>query len=171
MARLTATTDTDGLEARFFQEARRLQANLNQTAQDIGVDSELIFSSHALRKSGRLSRGVESHAAGSTVLVTVHAKNPKTGYDYVGVTRFGHRKMRIKPKHAAKPGRYLAPIPGVGPRWVKKRAALQTPFGFFASVRGFKPKGDWAKKALPEVKANARQQVEKLGHDIMVRLA
>ncbi len=170
MAEFKAEVDTDGLEEKFAREAARLRDNLRETLRAIGDDAELVFAAHALRKTGRMARGVRAQSAGDTVLVTVHAENPETGFDYVAVTRFGHRKRVIKPRHAPRPGRYLAPIPGVGPRWVNKRAALRTPFGFRASVRGFKPSGDWALRALPQVRRSADREMKLLGQQIVVRL-
>ncbi len=171
MSRLRAKVNTKGAERRFEQTARDLQSELNEIVKEVGEDAELIFAAHALRDTGRMSRGVRSTPQGSTALVQVHAEDPKTGFDYVAVTRFGHRVDRIHPKHAPRDGRYLAPIPGVGPRWVRKRAALRTPFGYRASVRGFKPKGDWADRARPQIEQNASQMLTRFGGRVTARLS
>jgi hypothetical protein len=164
----------DRVARNFQEEAARLHQEALGTMQDIGSDAELIYSAHALKKTGRMSRGVTSRTKGNVVIVEVHAKDPKSGFDYVAVTRFGHKLKFIRSRRAwprTGPGRHLAPIPGVGPRWVDNAPALQTPFGIFARVRGFRPKGDWAKRALPAVQRAADRQAESLGHGIVVRLS
>lgn len=172
MSKFKATTETRGAERRFNAVANEMERELRDLVEEVGDDAEIIFAAHALKKTGRMSRGVRSIPRGTTATVQVHAKDPNSGFDYVAVTRFGHRKAFIEPKHAVRnPGRYIAPIPGVGPRWVSKRAALKTPFGFFARVRGFKPKSDWAQAAIPEVQRNAQQTISRLGLKITARLS
>lgn len=145
-------TGADGLARRLITEALNMQRDLERAVEGLGEDAEIIFAAHALHRTGRMARGINSQPAPGGVLVTAHAKNPQSGYDYVGVTRFGHRLRRIFPKRA----KALGPIPGIG---------------FRRSVRGFRPKGDWAAKALPEIHREAERASEELGHRILVRLA
>jgi hypothetical protein len=177
MTKLKAEGDARGAHRRFRTEAQRLENELENIVREVGDDSELIFSAHALKDTGRMSRGVRSIPTGTTAVITVHAENPDTRFDYVAVTRFGHRVERIYPKHDVQnPGRYLAPTPR-GPRWVDKKPALRIPKGnkhgggFYASVRGFKPQGDWAQRALPEVERNASQALTRFGIRVTARLS
>lgn len=178
MAKIRAKGDAQGAERRFLRETSRLERELRDTVREVAEESELIYSAFALRKTGRMSRGVKAHPAGMTATVTVHAREPKTGFDYVAVTRFGHLKARIYPTHAAKAARFTPkkakafPLPGIGFRAsIRGFAALNTPFGFRRSVRGFRPSSDWAERALPEVEANASEKMTAVGLRVVTRLA
>lgn len=164
-------SDVDHASEKFRRASLVIRRELHESVKDVAEDSELIYGAFALKDTGRMSRGVKAKVAGSGAVVTVHARDPESGFDYVAVTRFGHNTAKIVPKHSAKSGRYLAPIPGVGPRWVQKKAALMTPFGPRASVRGFHPSGDWADKAWPQVKANADARMNRAGAAIAAALA
>lgn len=171
MGKVRAQFDDKGFAAAFLREAARVREELRGAVSDVAGDAELIYAAHALFKTGRMSRGVKAVVAGDTALVRVDAVDPRTGFDYVAVTRFGHRVRRIVPKHEPKDERYLAPIPNVGPRWVNKRAALSTPFGFRASVRGFHPTQDWAAGAMPDVQKAADQRMAELGRGFTTRMS
>lgn len=148
MASVDISVDSAGagrLARRFEIAAERLPRETAQAVEDLGEDAELILAAHALRRSGRMARNITATSQGLSAIVTVEAKNPETGYDYVGVTRFGHRVARIYPKRAK---------------------ALRTPFGPRASVRGFHPASDWRDDALPEIAAQARVITMRLGRRI-----
>jgi hypothetical protein len=170
VVRVRAEFDDKGFADTFLREVARMREELRGAVSDVAGDAELIYAAHALFKTGRMSRGVKATVAGDTALVRVDAVDPRTGFDYVAVTRFGHRVRRIVPRHEPKDGRYIAPIPNVGPRWVSKRAALKTPFGFRASVRGFHPAQDWAALALPDVQKAAEDRMAALGRGFAVRV-
>jgi hypothetical protein len=155
--------DADKLVRDILRQIASMRDDLDGAVRRVADDAEIIFAGFAPKKSGRLSRGMSSKVSGDTAIVRADARNPTTGYDYVGVTRFGHRLSRIYPtrtwsERAAQRGE-LRP------------AALKTPFGYFASVRGFKPKGDWADRALPEIHAEAENEMERLGREFLVRFA
>lgn len=140
-------------EARKMATAASLLVeDLHQAKRDLGTKSELVFAAHALHETGRMARGVVAHDFGD-ILVDVHARNPLTGFDYVGVTRFGHSVARITAKG---PGH-----------------ALRLPFDggiFRRSVRGFHPGVDWAETALPQIYAQADQVAQALGRKVASRL-
>lgn len=139
---------------RFERAADRLRHDVERAVSEVAQDSELIFAGHALRKSGRMARGIAATSAGTTALVHAHAQNPETGFDYVGVTRFGHRARIIRPVRAK-----ALRIPVAGG------------FIFRKSVRGFHPKEDWAARASPEVERGAQDAVRRIGREISVRIA
>lgn len=146
----------------FLRAAAQLQGDLREAARDIGEEAELIYSSVSPKSTEgtpRLARGMSSEARGNLVLVRAHARDPESGYDYVGVTRFGHKLPRIHPTRVW--GRSGPPY----------GAALRTPRGFFKSVPSYQPKGDWSRRAHPAILQTARRRVQKLGHDITVKLA
>jgi hypothetical protein len=162
------------LAARASAISGILDNELTRSAQQLGVDAELIYQRHAPRRSGRLARGIRAVALGDQVFVSAVAVDPKSQYDYVGVTRFGHRK------------RVIVPVTKRGlPR--KARTVRRTKTGQFAErgrghlvfqslgrwwflshVRGFRPKTDWVQDAWPEVKMLADAEMEKLAREITV---
>lgn len=158
----------------FRQGANELRRELYLVVKNLSTDAEIIFAAHAPKKSGRLARGVRGRAVGDTALITAHARNPRTGYDYVGVTRWGHKLKWIVPTRAwprSGVGKKLMNIPDVGWRWAQPAPALKLPFGFFRRVRGYKPAGDWVEKAIPEVQREGEMAMAELGEQFVLRLA
>lgn len=135
----------DGLARRFETASWRLGRETADAVHDLGQDSELILAAHALHRSGRMARNITAKGYGLNVMVTVEARDPETGFDYVAVTRFGHRVARIYPTRAQ---------------------ALRTPWGPRASVSGFHPATDWRDDALPAIEAQAEVVVGRLGQRI-----
>lgn len=138
---------------RFLMASQAVEEELQKGLEELGDVSELIFAAHALRRSGRMARGVVARAFGSKVIVRVDAKDPKSGFDYVGVTRFGHRVSIIRPKRAK---------------------ALRIPLAggviFRRSSRGFHPAGDWAEQAIPQIEREAQSVATRIGRRIEARL-
>jgi hypothetical protein len=149
---------------RFLTAADRLKEDTLEGQRELGRLSEVVFAAHAPHRSGRLIRGISSLVLGGRVIVKDEARNPETGYDYVGVTRFGHKVARIYPKHAA------ASSLATGKA---KKGALRIPMGggfiFRASVAGYHPGSDWADEALPEVRSQAQVVATRLGRRIEAR--
>lgn len=108
-----------------------------------------VYRRHAPRRSGRLHRGIRVTGGGSAFTVRADAENPQTGYDYVGVTRKGHRVRVIRPRRA----RALAINIGGG-------------VIFRASAKGYRPKSDWAHDARPEVLRQGREAQRDLARRI-----
>lgn len=151
MGKVKVDTKDVGTFGRLLSRGmRELERRLNQAMRDVGGDAELAFAAYALRSTSRLARGIRARVVGDTVVVGATAVNPRSGYDYVSVTRFGHRVSRIYPVNA----RALGPIPGIG---------------FRRSVRGYRPAGDWRDRALPTVEYEAGRRMEALGRSFSVR--
>lgn len=172
MGQVVASIQTRGSGRRFMIVAEELDRDAQDAIEGLGTDAELIFASHAPTRTGRLGRGIQSVLVGAMVIVRSTARNPKTGYNYTGVTRFGHRTMWIEPRHSPRNReKYLAPIPGVGPRWVYRQPALSVGGRFFARVRGYKPSHDWAEEAIPEVHRETTATATRLGREIVAKLS
>lgn len=155
MGRFPARIDgADRGARRLLEGARTLREEMRRAVGALAEDAELIFAAHALRRSGRLARGMSSRVSGTVALVRADARNPESGYDYVGVTRFGHRVRRIYPRRA----RALR-IPLPDGRVIFRR-----------SVRGFRPRGDWAQRALPDIHREAERAARRLGIRLEARL-
>lgn len=157
--------------------ARRVSSTISdsmmQSLRDVSADAELIYQAHAPRRSGRLARGIRAVPVGvDQVTVSAVAVDPKSGFDYVAVTRFGHRK------------RIIVPVSRGGSRR-KSRAVVRTATGQFAkrsggrlvftsrgrlwrlsSVRGFRPKSDWVEDAFPEIAEIAKTEMQKTANKI-----
>lgn len=168
--------DVNSLLRKVLDARTSMDRDLRRAVDELGDDAELIYASHALKNTGRMARGIRARRAGNLVLVEVHARNPQSGYDYVGVTRFGHKVARIYPRHAPKAEKFFPkvakafPLPGIGfRRSIKGFAALKTPLGFFRSVRGFHPASDWADRAWPQVVQVAHEKADALGLELVAR--
>lgn len=144
----------------------------DEIVRDVADDAELIFAAHALVATGRMARGVRAVSEGDGMLVRVDARDPETGYDYVGVTRKGHRRRIIQARSRRFGPRGRNPASVVGTRRARRRGAsamLRTPWGFRHSVRGFHPASDWAADALPEVREALQQRLDGLAKRIALR--
>lgn len=183
MARIAITARPRGVDhvlRRFGVAAGRLPLDTLEAQRELGRRSEVSFAAHAPFKTGRLIRGISSQESGSTIIVKDEARNPESGYDYVGVTRFGVREARIYPKH-----RFASVVLATRKRrkgellthgydsFVDGRPALRFTIGgrvlYRASVAGYHPDHDWAEDALPEVQAQAQVVASRLGETITAR--
>jgi hypothetical protein len=158
---------------RSFISARDgLKADTLEAERELGRKSEVIFGSHAPHRTGRLIRGISSIFLGDKVIVRDEAKNPASGYDYVGVTRFGHKVSRLYPAQ-----RFAAFVLATKGRRKTSRTshppALRFVIGgkvlYRASVAAYHPDHDWAEEALPEVGAAAQGVATRLGRRIEAR--
>lgn len=145
-----------------FPNPNELDAILAEEIRGVGDDAELAFAAHARHASGRMARGVKAHQRGSIVEVVVHARNPDGGYDYVGVTRFGHKGEFIYPRQDRRAA-YV--IDTKRRRHTGKKVgdqpALRFVIGgrvfFRGRVKAFHPDHDWAEDAMPEVREAAER--------------
>lgn len=164
-------TGADRVARRMQIAAATIDDDVLEAQKALGETSELIFAAYALKRTGRLARGIVSRVLGSVVQVEAHAKDPRSGYDYVGVTRFGHRVARIEPRADRAP----ASVRATGRSRARgAHAALRIPVGGTAIYRrwsrGFHPARDWAEAAIPQVEAAAERQAQKLGEKVAERI-
>jgi len=171
MGLFKATIDARGVEQRFDRAVGELEREMRRTVEEIGDDAEVILAAHALRDSGRLARGIESTAAGNTAIIRSTARDPKSGFAYTNVTRFGHRKEFIRPKGR---GFQAFNVATRGRRARGRAATLRFTIGgrvlYRPYVKGFRPKSDWVEDALPEIQREAERSSIRLGQRIGVRL-
>lgn len=155
----------------FITGAASLKGDLFEAQKELGRKAEVIFGAHAPFKSGRLIRGISSFTLGSGVTVKAEARNPTSGYDYVGVTRFGHGK--IEPRSDRGSAFVLATKRRRATLRTKARAALRFTIGgrvvYAAYVNAWKPAGDWVESAMPEVEGAAQGVAARLGRRIEAR--
>jgi len=155
--------------------ARTIDDAMNESVRNVADDAELIYQSAAPRRSHRLARGIKARVVGDQAVVSATAVDPESGFDYVNVTRFGHRKRVIYPvTKAGKPRKARKATRGAGGQFSARGGgalAFQS-LGrqwILSSVRGFRPKGDWVELALPEVTAAADTELDRTGNEIAVK--
>jgi hypothetical protein len=150
-----------------FPSPNELDRVLFDAIRGVGDDAELAFAAHARHASGRMARGVKAHTRGQVVEVVVFARNPIGGYDYVGVTRFGHKTEFITPRadrHVA----YV--IDTKRKRQRGRRATLRFVIGgrvfYRQKVKAFHPDHDWAEDAMPQVRDSADRAMQRIKRKI-----
>jgi hypothetical protein len=132
---------------------RRVQSSLlDEFAGRLAPESTRTVRAYAPHRSGRLERGlqgrVRSYGGRISIEITSTARSD-AGYDYLPVTRFGHRKAIITPVHA-------------------RALKIQTPEGviFRKSVRGYRPDHDWVESAFRDLEDELDRAAERIGRTI-----
>lgn len=136
MARAEFTARFEGagrVAVQLFDVAAAVESEGREAVRESADESVFIFRTKAQRDTGRLHRGIRAAMAGDTATVTARARSG-AGFDYVAVTRFGHRVRFIFPRRA-KALRFR----------VGRRVLFRT------RVRGYRPGSDWRDRALPAV--------------------
>ncbi len=182
MADLTLKASPEGVRriARSLRSGGRLLHGMLVDEMNRGLAPGLVQVHRTAAPKGetrKLSQSIRSEsstqAAKATVQVTSNARSPE-GFRYTGVTRVGHRAGRIFPRHSITEHRYIAPIPGVGPRWVTTAPALAFRIGgrllFRRSVAGYHPASDWVQDARGDVNRELDRGVVRLVHAMGRRL-
>lgn len=184
-----ATVKTTEAQRRMLLYIAAVPNELAAAVQQIADDAALIFSGYAPKgKTGAIGRSVRvisaqgrlssgRFATGRQFAVYASARN--RGYDYVGVTRFGHRNRLIYPrmdredasvistrlprrKRASKKALERAGTPGQLP-------ALMIPYGtptFQHKVRGIIQPVDWVDTAIPAVNRELDARAKQLAHNL-----
>lgn len=150
-----------------WPDSRELDRLLEESLRGVGEDAELILQAHAPTETGRLGRSIRAEWVGGQVLVTANARDPQTGFDYVAVTRFGHKVAYIEPK-----ARGRATVLATGrARKRGKQATLRFVIGgrvfYRRRVKGYKPGFDWRDRALPEINEVSQRAMATLGRRIV----
>ena len=133
MSRFLLTADTRKAEVHLEQVAVRLAPEMARTTRFIAGFAAPMYRSAAPKDTGRLRRGIRAESRNGDGVVTVDARSDK-GFDYVPVTRWGHRKDVIRP------------VNGQALRFTIGGRVL-----YRASVRGYKPTRDWVEVAAKKV--------------------
>jgi hypothetical protein len=154
----------DGVLRRFATASSLLSVDTREAQRKLGKVAEVVFGGWVPVKSGRALRGISSGSGGGVVTVTDYASNPATGYDYIGVTRWGHGIIRPRETGSAS-------VLATGKR--RGGSALRFVIGgrvvYAAYVRAWKPASDWVTDALPEVDSAAQVVAAELGRRIESR--
>jgi hypothetical protein len=148
-----------------FPSPSGLDRILAEEMRGLGDDAELAFAAVARKATGRMARNIKAHARGATIEITVFARNPTSGFDYVAVTRFGHKVEWIYPRadRVRRPAYVLATK---RKRATGRNAALRFVLGgrviYARRVRAFQPDHDWADDAMPTVQRAADEAMARV---------
>jgi hypothetical protein len=164
LATLTVSFPRAREDARAFRRAAvEVQVATRDATRGVAAEGEGALKrfaptrTHLLRSS--IARVEIGRGSRTTVVVGANATDPLTGFDYVPVTRFGHRVARIYPRVDRAPATVVA---SGRPRLGGGRGALRFVIGgevfFRHSVRGYHPAVDWVSQADPVIDAAIASQ-------------
>ena len=117
-------------------------------------EAQEAFRQAAPKKTGRLARGIRSRIGIDGFVISMNATN--NGYNYGGVTRFGHRTAFIEPKD---------------PRRMLRLNLAGGSFIYRARVRGFPPATDWAGQTRVQLRSALRRESVLLGRQVARRMS
>jgi hypothetical protein len=101
-----ATVEGAGIRAAEFSRGqRRIQNTIIQEFRRMGRQVEQTYRDHAPRDRGIVRERTQAfvyfgRASEPQVTVRTFARDPESRYAYVRVTRWGHRKLAIFPRHS-----------------------------------------------------------------------
>lgn len=175
-SRLSVTVRAAAAAADLLAIAAGMDPHADDAVDSISADAVSAYRRAAPKRTRNLERGIgrsdEARGGRRVTVVSAAARNPLTGYDYVGVTRFGHRAARIYPRLDRAPATVRAtkrargrntfsPVAGL-----RGNAALRFEIGgrvlYRRWVRGYHPARDWAEGADPAIDTAIEAAVERL---------
>jgi hypothetical protein len=156
--------DGAGANARAFTQAqRRLQNAIIRNFRELGAVVEQEFAAAAPEDTGRLRGRVHAFVyfgrpSQPQITVRTFARDPDSGYAYVNVTRFGHRKAVIVARRA--------------PKLAVHYAGHRNPHivAFVDAVRGYRPTHDWAEDAAAAASRSVDHSATRLGRAIEAKV-
>jgi hypothetical protein len=134
----------------FLGLADRSDDEMEWAVGETARGSVRLFRAVAPQDTGRLERGILASISGKSARITARARDPETGFDYVAVSRWGHRVGRIYPKP---PNRAL-------------RLTIGGQVLYRTSVKGYRPGSDWAARPLSQIRVLAGAIVSEAGRRI-----
>lgn len=154
-----ATVRARNAAQQFARAPGRIERHMRDELEDEFRDeAEDVLRERAPVLTSRLHDGISARPYSGGRIgfeVTAEAVDPRTGFDYVGVTRIGHRRRWIYPKHASRIAFFSLYID----RWVNA-----------ARVRGHQPASDWVEDSMPALRSLAAEHSRSLARRIETRL-
>ena len=148
--RVTFVAETTSREARRLRAtAARVRPVLaDELSRELAPRLVRVSRQAAPERTQALARGLRARPSSGSLLgvEVVSTVRSAEGYDYTGVTRFGHRKRWIEPVH---------------------KKALRTPWGPRRRVRGYRPRGDWADTAHRLAQPHIARSADRIGRRIL----
>lgn len=172
LVRLSVIGAGRGDVASFTKAQRTLQDELNKGMNVLGqrATKRIRESGVVPENEGTLESSLRSvfFTQASRVQVTITASAKRDGYDYTGVTRFGHRVSVIRPKRKRQ----------VAAKRVGRTAWLTVFFGrprseratLLPQVRGVRVQQDWAELARDEISDIIDRAQAEMGRNVASRI-
>ena len=148
MSRFVATIDTRQAAATLERTSTMLPSRMARSRRFVAGYAAPVYRSVAPRRTGRLQRGIRVEEAEGRSRVSVQARS-QAGFDYVGVTRFGHRQRIIRPRTA----RVL-------------RFEVGGRVFFRPWVRGYRPAVDWVQRGHERLRPVLEREARRLAQEI-----
>lgn len=163
--------------ARTARKLSRAERDLNRLMQkEMDSLSRRVLAIYRAQAPGGLADEVHVQRTGGIVRpgfsVTVKATDPTSGYNYLGVTRFGHRRKWIEPDLDRAPASVVAthvrrsPHRGSRPalRFVDKATGRVI---FRYRVRGVRHSQDWVRVARDQTQPMISESTQRLGRRVV----
>lgn len=185
MPKFHAEVKSSEAEKRLLLYLHAVPNELAKAVQQVADDAVLIFSGYAPKgRTGKLGRGIRAvsaqgrvssgrFATGRQFAIVAHASSH--GYDYVGVTRFGHRVKFIRPSIDRAPAsvidtktarrRYGHLAKGHRPA-LAFRDRGSGPIIYRGVVKGLVRNRDWAEEAQDAVNRELNHQAQQLANNL-----
>lgn len=156
-----------GIADRMRGRARKVRPGIEAEMRgELGSKARRLYQVAAPSKTRRLADRIGVQVAGQRMQVVSGVADPRSGFHYTGVTRFG--RGEVKPRTDRAP----ATVSDTRrPRQTGSRAALRFVIGgrviYARRVKAYRPSRDWATKAH----AGARREVREAGRRVVRSLA
>lgn len=179
----TVGASTRRLEHQLSAAQRDTHRLIQTGLQQIGFDIEFFLQGHAPERTKHLKHSIDSFMVRSSrmpsVTIIIDVTDPEHKYDYVNVTRFGRKAVKVKrpavksKKLGAKPilfGRQLARRSGAALKF--EPGAPGSGFIFRRSAKAWRPTGgDWIGRTAPQVKQYADETMAEVADFIQKEIA
>lgn len=181
------TVSTARAQDRVLAMIAAVPNELARAVEETADDAVLIFAAFAPRgRSGRLGRGIRyvsaqgrlssgRFATGRQFAIIASARTAE-GFDYVGVSRFGHRQSFIYPRHDRAPASVVSTrkprregVTSGGQPALRIPSRNGGPPIYRNRVRGIKRSVDWAETAQGAVDRELAARSSQLAHRLEVR--
>ncbi len=150
-------------KGKFYAAPARMREELRLEMNDWGEDSKGTLRAAAPVDRSLLRSSIEVNAKTGTSVgadfvreITAGVEDPQSGYNYLRVSRFGHRKPVIF-------GRPL--LGGTG-----RRPTVKYPTFIASKVKGYRPAGDWVARTEPRLRLDAREAKGRMAGRLRTRV-
>lgn len=148
--------------AEFDQDQRQIQDEIIREFRTLARVAEDVYRSFAPEDSGRLRDTIDArvflgNASMPRITVFARALDPTNNFDYLDVTRFGHRRTFLEPRRA----RMLKV------HYAGRDRAGEGPYVLRPNVSGAVVASDWVEDAERVVEADFDAAASRLGRTIV----
>jgi hypothetical protein len=174
-------------ERKLTRAQQSMDTAIRDTLAELEKETLAVYRSHAVGGSrGNLAEGLQAQRTGTIsrpgFQVESTYRDPKSGYDPLSVTRFGHRTKLIRPRDDRRRAVTISTKQPRGPETADrfKVQGSQQALAFFSErhgkvifrhyVKGQDPASDWVKDARAELTPILDAATERLGRRVQSSL-